>query len=229
MPVSHAPAIRTRSQLIPLNGESLLLECLLFTQSSFDLALLTRLLPHLICLPRIPSNCAFTPQVHPESLTTPTRLTSTSPPNYHLLNSGLVVLKPSLTTMNNMIQKIRSDSKVDAYSFPDQDFLADFFKGHFNPLPWFYNSIKRVRTCHQNIWRDEEVRNIHYILDKPWVSGRPNKEGNTDDGQDKDDRITHGWWWNEWDQVKSENKLNLNGEQWQIVEEHVNQNSFDKR
>lgn len=128
-----------------------------------------------------------------------------------------------------MEERIQSDPSVDEYSFPDQDFIAEFFKGNFNPLPWYYNSIKRLRTCHENIWRDQEVRNVHYILDKPWVSGRPNVDEQIDDGQDKDDRITHGWWWNEWDEIREAKKIGLNDSQWQVVVESVNQGSFEKR
>lgn len=37
------------------------------------------------------------------------------------------------------------------------------------------------------MWRDEEVRNLHYIVKKPWNTGRT---GGLDE-------VTHGWWWDE--------------------------------
>jgi hypothetical protein len=45
--------------------------------------------------------------------------------------------------------------------------------------------LKTLRTAHPQIWRDEEVKNIHYILDKPW-----NDNAKMDNGENK-----HMWWW----------------------------------
>lgn len=44
---------------------------------------------------RVPANCAHTPMVHPTALTSPPKITATSPRPYFLLNSGTVVLNPS--------------------------------------------------------------------------------------------------------------------------------------
>ncbi|KAE8224742.1 hypothetical protein CF319_g2401 [Tilletia indica] len=138
----------------------------------------------------IPANCAFTPQRHPECLTKPTALTKDSPPTYKLLNSGLVVITPSQTTMSQMIDQIQTDPKVAAYRFPDQDFLADWFEGEgYVPLPWIYNALKPTRECHPEMWRDEEVRNIHYILNKPWTSGYPLPDSKVQFAD------VHRWWW----------------------------------
>jgi len=137
----------------------------------------------------IPENCAFSPQRHPTCLTEPTKLTPTSPPTYKLLNSGLVVLTPSRATMSAMIARIQTDPIVASYSFPDQDFLADWFEGHFVPLAWVYNALKPTRDCHPEMWRDEEVRNVHYILNKPWTSGYPLP------GSQVKFAHLHNWWW----------------------------------
>ncbi|KAK0549612.1 hypothetical protein OC845_003052 [Tilletia horrida] len=137
----------------------------------------------------IPPNCAFTPQRHPDCLTNPTAVTPSSPPTHKLLNSGLVVLTPSRALMKSMITKIDTDPVVATYRFPDQDFLADYFEDKFVPLPWMYNALKPTRDCHPEMWRDEEVRNVHYILNKPWTSGYPLPDSTVQFA------ATHKWWW----------------------------------
>lgn len=34
-------------------------------------------------------------------------------------------------------------------------------------MSWKYNAIKTMKAWHPNIWRDEEVRALHFIKDKP--------------------------------------------------------------
>jgi lipopolysaccharide biosynthesis glycosyltransferase len=79
---------------------------------------------------------------------------------------------------------------VPTFSFPDQDLLAEFFRGKWKPLPWVYNALKTLRVTHKTLWRDEEVRCLHYILaDKPWKARV--REGDTVDDLTEMDR----WWW----------------------------------
>jgi hypothetical protein len=62
-----------------------------------------------------------------------------------------------------------------------------------------------MRKCHNAIWRDENVRNVHYIFqDKPWVV----REGT--EQLDEQFRVVHGWWWDEWRRLEAE----MNGEKW---------------
>ncbi|OJD38043.1 glycosyltransferase family 8 protein [Diplodia corticola] len=140
-----------------------------------------------------PANCAFTPQTHPAALTHPTPLAPSSPRTHRLLNSGLVVLHPSRARMAAMERAIATDPRVRAYRFPDQDFLADFFGGEdgdgcgrWTPLPWFYNALKKLRGTHAAVWRDGEVRCVHYIINKPWSFVL---------SPDDPDYVTHSWWW----------------------------------
>lgn len=42
-----------------------------------------------------------------------------------------------------------------------------------------------MRTAHAQIWKDEEVKNVHYILGKPW-----DDVDTINSGED-----THVWWW----------------------------------
>lgn len=47
---------------------------------------------------------------------------------------------------------------------------ARFFKDRWIPLPYVYNSLKTLRVIHQNIWRDEDVRNVHYMSVSHYLS-----------------------------------------------------------
>lgn len=109
--------------------------------------------------------------------------------------------------------------------FPDQDLLADVFESNWISIPWTYNAIKTMRYWHGNFYRDEEVRNLHYICDKPW-NRRPTRdtlEGRQRTGQvylvrsgdfehvkdavlglpaEEADAVTHGWWWEEYEKLE---------------------------
>ncbi|KAH9232272.1 glycosyltransferase family 8 protein [Colletotrichum gloeosporioides 23] len=64
------------------------------------------------------------------------------------------------------------------------------FRGRWVGLPYVYNALKtlRWRGVHDVIWRDEEVKNVHYILSpKPWDCCE-------DDGAEGHDE-SHRWWW----------------------------------
>ena len=54
-----------------------------------------------------------------------------------------------------------------------------------NVRPYIYNALKTLRTAHPQIWKDEEVKNVHYILAKPW-DDKFGEESLED---------THTWWW----------------------------------
>jgi hypothetical protein len=124
---------------------------------------------------RTRENCAYTPTTHPSALTAPTD-PSPSPAPHLLLNSGLVVLTPSQKTMTRITDLLSSSnpahqSLIASWMFPDQDLIAELFRGKWEALPWCYNALKTMRYWHAGetgFWRDEEVRNVHYICDKPW-------------------------------------------------------------
>ena len=57
-------------------------------------------------------------------------------------------------------------------------------------MPWVYNALKTLRVVHKNLWRDDEVRCLHYILtDKPWNARV--QEGDVVDDLTEMDK---GWW-----------------------------------
>lgn len=203
----------------------------------------------------IPQNCGFTGQQLPDARdcgSVPQPTENTKRPA-RLINSGLVLLRPSKETMDEMVETINTDPRIPGYRFPDQDFLADFFSStpsdsngnginsHSNGthtstplvkqryiryLPYKYNALKKLRSVHTNIWRDEDATNVHYILDKPWTLGRPGGRANPP-GQDADAEI-HAWWWSAFDRVKCANEqaskgsLRISKEDWQdCVEKYM--------
>jgi len=101
-------------------------------------------------------------------------------------NGGLQVVNPSLATYNLILEQLSNEASGD-YDFADQSLLGDLFNGRWVTLPYTYNALKTLRNkgVHDVIWRDENVKNIHYILSpKPWEE---------EDG--KSTWETHQWWW----------------------------------
>jgi hypothetical protein len=148
---------------------------------------------------RIPANCAYTPLIHPSGHSQPSSIEPSSPRPYTLLNSGLVIITPSASLATSIIEFLHTSPLVPSFSFPDQDLLAAFFQGKWKPLPWIYNALKTLRVIHKSLWRDEEVRCLHYILsDKPWKARVP--EGDTIDDLREMDR----WWWERFDALIDE-------------------------
>lgn len=158
-----AHAIREGSRTIPATG-------MVFSSPSFN----TRLDSHIHGpSSRIPENCAYTPLSYPSCLSHATSITPHSPRPYSLLNGGVVLLTPSKETFAK-IKKLLAKPVVQTYKFPDQDFLAELFRGRWIALPWMYNALKSLRVAHPNIWRDEDARCVHYIMaEKPWMAPRP--------------------------------------------------------
>jgi lipopolysaccharide biosynthesis glycosyltransferase len=105
------------------------------------------------------------------------------------MNGGLQVVNPSKEVYDLIIDYMASDKAIDL-EFADQSLLSDLFRGRWVPLPYTYNALKTLRWegVHKEIWRDDKVKNIHYILaPKPW--NEMDEQGNFI-GKDE----THGWW-----------------------------------
>ena len=105
---------------------------------------------------RIPANCAHTLAKH----TVPISAAEFTRPTHKLLNSGLVVLHPSLKTFSRITTTLHEDPIVKTFKFPDQDLLAYVFEGKFIPLGYQYNALKTLKGCHEAMWRDEDVKNV---------------------------------------------------------------------
>lgn len=144
-----------------------------------------------------PENCPNTPLTHPTALTAPISSLSSDGvrPTYQLLNSGSFVCSPSHSLWKRIQQFLAHDSRVKTFTFPDQNFMDVFFADHWVPMGWQYNALKTHRYWHAAMWRDEEVRSLHYIVDKPWE--KRVAEGGTAGYLGRDGE-THGWWWREY-------------------------------
>jgi hypothetical protein len=140
----------------------------------------------------IPENCGYTSQ-HGDPAAAAEK---GAPPTFGLgmVNGGLQVVNPSMDLYDQIQKTINSPDKTTNYAFADQSLLSDTFYGKWVPLSYKYNALKTLRWCHAPIWKDEEVKNIHYILSpKPW------------DKRESDDP-THAWWWESNDKRHKEEK-----------------------
>ncbi|KAF8545498.1 nucleotide-diphospho-sugar transferase [Trichophaea hybrida] len=129
----------------------------------------------------IPENCGYTSQHDDPDSAAETGASSTF--GLGILNGGLQVVNPNMGLYNKILKTIQTPDKTVDYAFSDQSLLSDIFKGRWVPLSYKYNALKTLRWCHNHIWRDDEVKNVHYILTpKPW------------DQRESEDP-THEWWW----------------------------------
>lgn len=136
----------------------------------------------------IPENCAFTTQ-HSKA---EEAQTSGAPSSAGLAmpNGGLQVVIPSIATYNLISERLQDPSAM-AYDFADQSLLGDLFHGRWVALPYTYNALKTLRWkgVHDAIWRDDKVKNVHYILSpKPWDENEEQKKA---EGREE----AHQWWW----------------------------------
>ncbi|KAI1134484.1 nucleotide-diphospho-sugar transferase [Hypoxylon sp. FL0543] len=139
-----------------------------------------------------PANCAYTPLSHPAALSDPTQPVPGSPGTHHLMNGGMFLFRPNKALWEAMMEFFQNTPLLPTFKFPDQDFLAHFFAGRWRAVGWQYNALKTMRYWHPNIWRDDEVVCLHYVVDKPWTQ-RVGRDGVA--GYRGCDGVTHGWWW----------------------------------
>ncbi|KAK1756286.1 nucleotide-diphospho-sugar transferase [Echria macrotheca] len=140
-----------------------------------------------------PENCGFT--AADTQTGEPKPITEASPRNHHLLNSGTVILEPSKEQYTALIDAMNTHPDVPNMLFFDQDLLAIVYRNKWKPLPYTYNALKPMRACHSDLWKDEDVKVLHYILNKPWKSRAYG-----------DDVIesTHKLWWDYYAEVEKE-------------------------
>jgi inositol 3-alpha-galactosyltransferase len=101
-----------------------------------------------------------------------------------ICNGGLQVVSPSNDSYNKIIAALQTPTKTTNYDFADQSLLSDVFEGRWVPLSYKYNALKTLKSIHQDIWDDNEVKNVHYILNpKPWdVRHESNRDAHDDTG-----------------------------------------------
>jgi len=139
----------------------------------------------------VPENCPHSAAIG----TKPVSITAFSPPTHQLLNSGLVVLRPSAELFQSLVARLNNDPIVQTFIFPDQDFLALVFKDRWIPLGYQYNALKTLKQCHPKMWSDADVLNVHYIIDKPWAS-KPSHED--------PHYVVNTWWWQEYRELREQ-------------------------
>lgn len=84
------------------------------------------------------------------------------------LNGGFLVLKPDNAVFKALEQRIAAIDDLSAYAFSEQDLLNEVFEGRWLVLPYIYNALKTLPFQHSQMWQGDEVKNLHYILAKPW-------------------------------------------------------------
>lgn len=134
----------------------------------------------------VPENCAFTSQHGgPDKAQR-----EGAPPTAGIAcpNGGLQVVNPSQGTYDKILETLKNSDLTASYDFADQSLLGERFYGRWVPIPYIYNALKTLRWegVHDAIWRDDEVKNIHYILSpKPW-----------DETLETAGNESHKWWIN---------------------------------
>ena len=109
------------------------------------------------------------------------------------------MLNPSSGLARGLEEFLRTSPLVSTFSFPDQDLLSTYFYGKWKVLPWCYNALKTLREIHKPLWRDEEIRCLHFILhDKPWTTPR---------GTAGVYETLHGWWWDRYERLGGDMKV----------------------
>jgi lipopolysaccharide biosynthesis glycosyltransferase len=123
-----------------------------------------------------------------------------------MLNSGVLVVQPSAKSYREITSALQETERIEKYDFPDQELLSEAFLGRWVALPYVYNALKtlRIEGVHDFIWRDEEVRAVHYIFaTKPWHEEK--REGEID-GLDE----TGVWWWRaNWERMRTEREAGV--------------------
>lgn len=169
--------------------------------------------------------CPNTPLEHPSALSSsvPSESSKGAKPTDQLLNSGVFVCTPSKDLWERIDHFRVTDPRVKDFAFPDQNFLDEFFKDHWVPIGWQYNAFKTSRYWHAKSWRDEEVRALHYIVDKPWEA-RVKEDGTA--GYRSRDGVTHSWWWREFEDWKqwAQKKGDAAGDVMGVMEKYMLKN-----
>lgn len=138
----------------------------------------------------IPANCAFTTQHDTPDDAQVAGASATA--GHGMANGGLQVVNPSQAIYDKITNQLATSATTN-YDFADQSLLSDIFRGRWVTIPYIYNALKTMRWkgVHDAIWRDDKVKNVHYILSpKPW-----DEDGNIrkEPGPDRDP--SHAWWW----------------------------------
>lgn len=85
-----------------------------------------------------------------------------------MCNGGLVVVLPNENNYQKILAALNSSATA-SYDFSDQSLISDVFRDKWVPLSYKYNALKTLKWIHTDLWKDDEVKVIHYIISpKPW-------------------------------------------------------------
>lgn len=93
--------------------------------------------------------------------------------DFHRLNSGVFVAKPSLATFRHMLERL--DRPDVFWRRTDQTFLETFFPD-WHGLPIFMNMLQYVWFSMPALWDWNSVSILHYQYEKPWEENHPKAE-----------------------------------------------------
>lgn len=117
------------------------------------------------------------------------KVLNSTPVKPRYFNSGLFLFRPARSTLIEIEKFLIKKKDVTSYLFADQDFLNEFFPS-WTSLAYIYNTLKTFAVTHDNLWDLKKVKNIHYILDKPWDVDLAQLES----GKGTYGQITKLWW-----------------------------------
>lgn len=90
--------------------------------------------------------------------------------DFHRLNSGVFVARPSLETFNAMLSRL--DQPDAFWRRTDQSFLETFFPD-WHGLPVFMNMLQYVWFTMPDLWDWKSISILHYQYEKPWEANHP--------------------------------------------------------
>jgi alpha-N-acetylglucosamine transferase len=93
--------------------------------------------------------------------------------DFHRLNSGVFVARPSQQTFDAMLTAL---DRPDAFwRRTDQTFLQAFFT-EWQGLPVFFNMLQYVWFNFPELWDWKQISILHYQYEKPWEETHPKRE-----------------------------------------------------
>ncbi|RCW21902.1 alpha-N-acetylglucosamine transferase [Ciceribacter lividus] len=90
--------------------------------------------------------------------------------DFHRLNSGVFVARPSLLTFEAMLRRL--DQPNVFWRRTDQTFLEAFFPD-WHGLPVFMNMLQYVWFNLPELWDWKAISVLHYQYEKPWEADHP--------------------------------------------------------
>ncbi|NNU81593.1 glycosyl transferase [Halovulum dunhuangense] len=92
--------------------------------------------------------------------------------DFHRLNSGVFVARPSSATYRDMLARL--DVPGAFWRRTDQTFLQEYFPG-WHGLPVFCNMLQYVWFNMPALWDWRSIRVLHYQYEKPWETDNPRR------------------------------------------------------